>query len=269
MQIKTGFAKIQNTKLYFEMKGTGKPLLLLHSGSSDHRMWAEQCRKLSRYFQVIIPDFRGYGKSPAPSEPFSHFEDMFYFIQNLKLKNVNIVGCSLGGKVAIELVIAHPEAVNRLILVSPGLNGYEYQDVETLEKDAILEELIADGKRQEVADLLIDIWVVGLKRKRDTVSLDVISLVREMILDNYYSVVDKYPETSPGFNVISRLNEIHVPTLVMIGDEDLSDMLAISQLVADRIPGAKRLEINNAAHLPNLENGTLFNQSVIDFLTQV
>jgi 3-oxoadipate enol-lactonase len=62
------------------------------------------------------------------------------------------------------------------------------------------------------------------------------------------------------------LVEIHVPTLVMIGDSDLPDMLAISQLVADRIPGAERLLIPDAAHLPNLESSILFNQSVIDFL---
>jgi 3-oxoadipate enol-lactonase len=65
---------------------------------------------------------------------------------------------------------------------------------------------------------------------------------------------------------MSRLVEIRVPTLVMIGDSDLPDMQAISQLVTDRIHGAKRQLIPNAAHLPNLENSMLFNQSVIDFL---
>jgi 3-oxoadipate enol-lactonase len=79
-------------------------------------------------------------------------------------------------------------------------------------------------------------------------------------------VTDKYPETPLAFDMMSRLVEIQVPTLVMIGDSDLPDMQAISQLVADRIRGAKRLLIPGAAHLPNLENPTLFNQSVIDFL---
>jgi len=66
---------------------------------------------------------------------------------------------------------------------------------------------------------------------------------------------------------MSRLVEIRVPTLVMIGDSDLPDMQVISQLVADRIHGAKRQLIPNVAHLPNLENSMLFNRSVIDFLT--
>jgi len=115
--------------------------------------------------------------------------------------------------------------------------------------------------------MLVDIWVVGPKRDRGTVDSAARALVREMILDNYASVTDEFPEAPPGFDVMSRLFEIRVPTLVMIGDGDLPDMQAISQLVTDRIHGAKRQLIPNVAHLPNLENSVLFNRSVIDFLT--
>ena len=267
MKAKTGFAAIRNAKIYFEMSGTGKPLLLLHSGIADHRMWAEQCGELPRHFQVIMPDFRGYGKSPAPKESFRHFEDIDGLIQHLGFRSVNMAGCSLGGKTAIEMAIAYPEMVSRLVLIAPGMFGYEYRDKETLAKDAILEGLIASGRREEVADMLVDIWVVGLKRDRETVDSTVRAQVRKMILDNYVSVTDKFPEAPPGFDVMSRLVEIRVPTLVMIGDSDLPDMQAISQLVTDRIHGAKRQLMPNAAHFPNLENSVLFNQSVIDFLT--
>ncbi len=266
MKTETGFATIQNGKIYFEVAGTGKPLLLLHSGIADHRMWAGQRGEFSRHFQVIMPDFRGYGKSSAPDGPFRHYEDIHALISHLGFTSVNIAGCSLGGKVAIEMAIAYPETVSRLILIAPGMPGYEYRDKETLAKDAVLDGLIASGKQEEVADMLVDIWVIGLKRHREIVDSAARTLVREMILDNYASVTDKYPETSPRFDLMSRLAEIRVPTLVMIGDSDLPDMQAISQLVGDKVRGAKRLLIPGAAHLPNLENPTLFNQSVIDFL---
>ena len=266
MKVKTDFATMGNAKMYFEMSGRGKPLLLLHSGIADHRMWAGQCSEFSRHFQVIMPDFRGYGKSPAPRGPFRHYEDIHGLVQHLGFTSVNMAGCSLGGRVAIEMAIAYPETVSRLILIAPGMTGYEYLDKETLAKDAILEGLIASGEREEVADMLVDIWVVGLKRNRETVDSAARALVREMILDNYVSVTDKYPETPSGFDMMSRLAEIRVPTLVMIGHSDLPDMQAISQLVTDRIHGAKRQSIPNAGHLPNLENSALFNQSVIDFL---
>jgi pimeloyl-ACP methyl ester carboxylesterase len=230
-------------------------------------MWAEQCGEFSRHFQVIMPDFRGYGKTPAPKGPFRHYEDIHGLVQHLGFTSVNMAGCSLGGRVAIEMAIAYPEIVSRLILIAPGMTGYEYLDKETLAKDAILEGLIASGRREEVADMLVGIWVVGLKRDRGTVNAAARALVRKMILDNYASVSDKYPETPSGFDMMSRLVEIRVPTLVMIGDSDLPDMQAISQLVTDRIHGARRQLIPNAAHLPNLENSELFNQSVVDFLT--
>jgi pimeloyl-ACP methyl ester carboxylesterase len=265
--MKTDFATIRNARLYYETVGTGRPLLLLHSGIADHRMWAEQYRGFSKHFQLVVPDFRGYGKSPPPIEPFRHYEDVYGLIRYLGFKSVTVVGCSLGGKAAIELAIAHPEAVDQLVLVAPGLAGYEYQDKETLAKDAILEGLIASGTREEVADMLVDIWVVGLKRERERVSSSARSLVRQMILDNYDSVVDKYPESRPEFEMISRLEEVRVPTLVIIGDSDLPDMLGISQLIADRIAGARRHVIRDAAHLPNLEHGVLFERTVMGFLT--
>ena len=166
----------------------------------------------------------------------------------------------------MELTIAYPEVVDSLILVAPGLTGYEYRDRETLEKDMILEKLIAKDRREEVADMLVDIWVVGLKRRREMVASDARALVHRMILDNYDAVVDKYPEAAPTFDLVTRLSEIHAPTLVMIGDSDLPDMLAVSQLVTEKVPGAKRQVIHNAAHLPNLEHDILFNQIMIEFL---
>ena len=265
MEITTDFATVRDGRMYFEMAGTGDPLVLLHSGIADRRMWAGQCGELSRHVLVIMPDFRGYGRSPAPEEPFRHYEDIHALLQHLGFTSVNFAGCSLGGKVAIEMAIVYPEMVSRLILIAPGMPGYEYRDKETLAKDAILEGLIASAKREEVADMLVDIWVVGLKRHRENVDSAARALVREMILDNYASVIDSYPEAAPGFDVMSRLAEIRAPTLVMIGDSDLPDMQAISQLVADKIRGAKRLLIPSADHLPNLENPVLFNRSVIDF----
>ena len=149
--------------MHFEMAGTGKPLLLLHSGVADHRMWAGQCGEFSRHFQVIMPDFRGYGKSPAPEEPFHHYEDIHALVRHLGFASVNIAGCSLGGKAALEMAIAYPRMVDRMVLIAPGMPDYEYRDEETLAKDAMLEGLISSGKREEVADMLVDIWVVGLK----------------------------------------------------------------------------------------------------------
>lgn len=267
MQITTGFASLDNFRMYYEEAGAGKPLLLLHSGIADHRMWATQVHAFSSHYRVITPDFRSYGKSDIPDAPYAHYIDIHEFTRQLGLTKVNVVGCSLGGKTALELAIAFPEIVEKLILVAPGLSGYEYKDMATLEQDKILERLIQDNDQEGVVDKLIDIWLVGLKRKRIEVTLRARSLVHDMIMDNYQTVIDRYPEKSPGFDVISRLSEIRRPLLVMIGDNDLPDMQKIAQLIVSAIPGGRKQILPDTAHLPNLEDPKLFNQTVLEFLT--
>ena len=198
METESSFAAIRNGNMYFEIAGTGKPLLLLHSGIADRRMWAGQRGEFSRHFQVIVPDFRGYGKSPVPEGSFRYCEDIQALVQHLGFASVNTAGCSLGGKVAIEMAIAYPKMTDRLVLIAPGMPGYEYRDKETLARDAILESLIANGKPEEVADMLVDIWLVGLKRQRETLDSAPRALVRQMILDRCSSTEIKETAVREG-----------------------------------------------------------------------
>ena len=266
MQKQTGFVALQDARLYFEITGAGSPVLLLHAGIADHRMWDAQCAELAKQFRLIVPDLRGYGLSNTENLPFRHSEDVHALIQHLELDTVSVAGCSIGGRVALDLAITHPEDVGALILVAPGLRGYDYKDEETLAKDAILEELIASDKREEAADMLVDIWVVGLHRSRAAVSSGIRSLVRGMILDNFDAVADRFQETTAEHDMISRLSDIDKPTLIIVGNRDLPDMQAISKLIVEKIPGAKRLVIPGTAHFPNLEKASLFNRAVAQFL---
>lgn len=265
--IRTRFVPSGNARIYIEESGSGAPLLLIHAGIADHRMWKGQLSAFEKYFRVIVPNLRGYGKSSIPDEPFNHFEDMARLLDYLNLKSVNIAGCSIGGRIALELAITYPGIINRLVLIAPGLSGFEYKDRETLAKAAVLDDMIAKGKQNEVSENLVNLWVVGRKRDSQTVDPHIISLVQQMIIENYDSVIDRYPEKEPGVDVISRLGEIKAPTLVLIGDNDVPDMQGISQYVSDKIPGAARQIIPGAGHLPNLEQKRLFNQVVIDFIT--
>jgi 3-oxoadipate enol-lactonase len=267
MLIQDGFAPIDGAKMYFETSGRGRPLVMLHAGIADHRMWSDNLAELSRHFHVIAPDLRGYGKTPPPSHRFRHCEDIREVIRYFGFGSVNIVGSSVGGKTAIEFAIRYPDLVDGLILVAPGLPGYEFQDSRTLEMDSILEQLISEERREAVADILVDLWVVGSGRERESVGRHARSLVHQMILDNYDSVADKYPEEPVGFDILSCLGDIDAPTLVLIGENDVPDMVAISRIVADRIPSATRQLIPDAGHLPNLDHRAFFEQTVISFLS--
>lgn len=262
----TGFLDLPGgIKLYYETCGAGKPIVMLHAGIADHRMWAGQCSELSKHFRVITPDLRGYGKSTTKEAPYRFCDDVYLLIRHLGLRTVSLVGCSLGGRTVLDLMITHPEVVERALLVAPGLRGYQYTDFETLAKDAAVEKLVAEGKIEDAVDSMTDLWVAGLNRNRKSVDAEAWELVRRMIIDNYEAVMHRFPEAGIDFNMISSLGGIKVPPLVMIGDKDLPDMQEVSRIVSEKIPGAERQVIRDAAHLPNLEHAELFNKSVTDY----
>jgi pimeloyl-ACP methyl ester carboxylesterase len=265
----SGYLELTGARMYYEVNGGGPPLVLMHAGIADRRMWAGQIGALSRHYTVITPDFRGYGSSVAQQSPFRYYEDICRLLQHLKIGKAALVGCSIGGLTALKLMIAHPEAVACAVLVAPGLSEYEYTDAGTLAKDAELSALAAAGKRDDVVRLLVDLWVVGLKRSRQAVSREAQELALRMIKENYDMVMDRLPETEPEFGIIPNLPKINAPVLVMIGSDDLPDMQAIAHLVARKIPGAREQLIPGAAHLPNLEREDLFNRTVLDFLGSV
>ena len=108
----------QGEQLFYRDAGQGTPILLLHAGIADSRMWQNQMDALGRRFFLIAPDQRGYGQSPIPNGPFSYHEDVAALIEGLDHDAVWLVGASFGGRVAIKFAVKYPEKLKGLILVS-------------------------------------------------------------------------------------------------------------------------------------------------------
>lgn len=121
-----GFAKVNNTSLYYEMTGEGDTIVLIHSGLTDLRQWDDQFNFLGKYFRVIRYDIRGFGKSDRPNKPFSHFEDLKALFDYLNIKKAHLIGVSMGGSIVIDFTLQYPELVESLILSGPSLNGYNF-----------------------------------------------------------------------------------------------------------------------------------------------
>ena len=115
--ISTG--RVNGTQLYYEVAGEGQPLVLVHSGGFDRRLWDEQCTTFADHYQVIRYDVRGHGESPPPTKPYSDAEDLDRLLQWLQVEKVHLVGLSLGGRIIIDFALAHPEMVDTLLLVAP------------------------------------------------------------------------------------------------------------------------------------------------------
>ena len=246
--------------------------MLLHAGIGDRRLWDTQVDAFAERYRVIRPDLRGFGETPLPSGPFSYADDVRALLDRLSVEQAAVVGNSFGGRVALDFALGHPERVAALVLVASGVTGRE-PSAEQAAYDAQEEELLEAGKVEEALELTIRLWVDGPRRGPDAVPAEIRDRVRDMQRRAYEIVLAAYDEEPyPGPVAWAeppaqeRLAEISAPTLVVVGDEDLEEMLAISRDLAREIPGARLTVLAGVAHVPGLERPGEFNRIVLDFL---
>lgn len=266
-ETRTGYLPFNGTELYFETKGTGNPLLLIHAGVADRRMWEQQFEEFSRSHFVIRCDLRGFGLTRNPPGDFAHHEDIAALLRSLQVESARVVGASFGGSVAIDFAISHPGMVDALVLAAPALGGYDFASAAILDFFEAEEAAFERGDLDTATELNLRMWVDGFGRQPGTVSPDIREQVREMQFHIFLQA------QQPGGNsknlappAIDRLHEIAVPTLVLIGDHDAAEFLSIADLIARRIQNARLVTIPGAAHLPSMEKPGEFNRRVLEFL---
>ena len=229
-----------------------RSVLLLHAGIADSRMWQPQIEVLrANGYRVLAPDLRGYGDRPFEGPTFSHLRD----VEPLLDRPSAVVGCSLGGRVALELAVCHPDRVERLVLIAPGLPGWTWSP-ETRAGWQAEEAAFEQGDLDGAAEASVRLWVDGPRRSPDEVDPGLRAAARAMILRSYELEAagdDAREEDIPGGPVSERLHEVRCPTLVLVGEEDTADMQAVAAHVAASIAGAQLATIPGAAHLPSLE----------------
>jgi len=122
-----GYADLGDGKLYYEIEGEGEPLVLCHAGFVDSRMWDGQWKAFTQHYRVLRFDMRGFGKSDHVSGPVSRRQDLYCLLRKLGIERANLLGCSMGGEMAIDFVLEHPEIVLSLVVVSGTPGGFEMQ----------------------------------------------------------------------------------------------------------------------------------------------
>jgi pimeloyl-ACP methyl ester carboxylesterase len=118
---------INGARINYERAGAGFPLVFLHAGIADARMWEPQVAAFAKQIDVIRPDQRGFGKSELPSNPWSPGDDLLALIDDLALKPAHLVGCSMGGGVSIDFALDHPDMISKLVLVGSSIGGFTFR----------------------------------------------------------------------------------------------------------------------------------------------
>ena len=268
MEVETGFVKVSGARLHYEAAGLGHPLLLIHAGVADCRMWDALFPVFAQQFRVVRYDTRGFGKSLTEDVSFSNRQDVSELLDHLGIDRTYVIGVSRGGSIAIDFTLEHPERVAALIPVASGLGGFKSgsRPVQETRMFAEMDRLWEAKEFTLLADLEVRMWVSGPGQPPDRVALPVRERVREMILNNYtthkvegQSIVMEPPAAG-------RLGEIRVPTLVVLGDLDESGVLSASEEIVRGVRGARKVVLPGAAHMLSLEKPEEFTKIVLEFL---
>ena len=266
----TEFASSGAARLAYEVDGDGPPVLLLHAGVTDRRSWAALTRELAPAHTVIAYDQRGYGDTTYPAEAHDPVVDALAVLGAAGVDGpVALVGASMGGRIAIDLTLDHPERVSRLVLIGSACRGApdrtpdEYP--ESYREIAHAIDLAEDAEDwDEVNTLEAWLWLDGPSARDGRVG----GPARELFLDMNGRALRAEPTGDEVDRPSSwdRLGEIGVPTLVLMGDLDLEDVADTSEGLAERIPGAHLEWLEETAHLPHLEAHPRCLRAVTDFL---
>ena len=259
------FAEINGTTLYYEVTGTGHPLVLIHAGIADSRMWDDQWNVFAEQFRVIRYDIRGCGRSPAPPVEFSLRDDLLGFLQLLGVSKTYLVGGSMGGGIAIDFTLEHPEMVAALIPVCAGVSGRKPSDALIAKWGEVDAAFEASGIAA-ANEIELQMWVDGPRRTAEQVDPMVRERVGVMNANNFAMMSEEARPLPLDPPALDRLGEIRVPTLVIVGSLDQPDTLESGELLTAGIPGAAKVEIARTAHMPSMERPEEFNRVVLNFL---
>ena len=269
MTTETNFLQVNGAEIFYQDRGSGFPIVLVHAGIAHAGMWDPQVAFLAEKYRVITYDLRGFGKSlPVPGE-FAHYLDLVSILDQLEIDRCILIGCSKGGGVVLDAALAVPEKVAGLVVVAGIAHGLDL-DEEPIPPPQWEEAVKAfqEGDLDRTNELEVQMWVDGYGQpvgRADQHLRETIRQMNEIALKNEKAAVGA-TETVLEPRVGGRLGEISVPAYFINGDLDEPIIPPALDAMAAQIPLASRAVIRGTAHLPNLEKPAEFNQLIGEFI---
>jgi 3-oxoadipate enol-lactonase len=264
---KNRFVDLPGVRIACEISGQGSPVVFLNGGLLDRRMWDGQFAYFPSHCCAIRYDMRGSGQSETTSrtEPFAHHEDLFDLLKLLDVQRVSLVGHS-NHAVALDFALAYPGLVDKLVLVSPGLRGYNFRDPWIGSKFAAMMQALGQRDLSAAVDVFLTMWVDGPYRSPAVVDSLVREGVREMVSRAF--PLSRLAPNCKGLEpaAAGRLGEVSVPTLIVLGDQDATDIQAIARIIHDGVARSRLVRIPDVGHTLMMEKPDEFNRAVDEFL---
>jgi pimeloyl-ACP methyl ester carboxylesterase len=256
--------RVGDIDVYYEKRGTGDPVLLIHGLGSSTEDWEFQVERLASRYTVVSYDVRGHGQTSKPRGRYSvpqFAADAAALIERLELGPVHVQGISMGGMIAFQLAVDKPELVRSLTIVNSG------------------PEMILRTMRQRIAiyQRFVIVRLMGMHKMGEVLSKVLLPLPDQAKLRETF--VQRWSRNNPGaylralraligWTVSARLGAIRCPTLILAADQDYTPV-AYKQFYMAAIPGARLVVVPDARHMLPVERPDQYNDAVMEFLSSV
>ena len=241
----TGMAPVNGIEMYYAVYGEGEPVLLIHGGLGHADVWGAQVAELMKTHKVIVADSRGHGRSTRDAQPFGYAlmaSDYLALLDTLGVDRTALVGWSDGGIIGLDIAINHPERLSKLFAhaANATVDGVDPGVATNAVFGAYIERMGEDYRRMSPTP---DGY------------------------DDFVEQISKMWATEPAYTR-EQLAAITVPTAIVLGDHDEAITRAHTDYLAQTIPGAQEIILEDTSHFAMLQDPEGYNQAILQFLGQ-
>ncbi len=254
------FAPVENGKVWYQTCGSGaKTVVLVHDGLLDSAVWDGVWPALCARYRVIRYDRRGYGKSPEATQPYTPADDLAAVLQAAGATHATLIGSSSGGGLSVDFTLAHPEAVDRLVLIGPAIGGQTFPPEFNVHFAAVAEAQKRGDQPGAIKALSeVDYTILASHPAARKRAVAILTAAPQ-------DMTHKDPQR-PRHPALRRLSEIKAPTLILIGDHDAKENQDHAQEAQHGIPGARLVVMRDSGHVGYLEHPHAFAREFIAFI---
>jgi pimeloyl-ACP methyl ester carboxylesterase len=249
--------------------GEGLPVVFLHAGVCDKRMWESQMAAVAEEgWQAIAYDRRGYGETVSADEAFSHVDDLEAVLKALDIHAAVFVGCSMGGGLALDFALRHPGRVIGLVLIGTSVTGAPWSATDAESQiEAAEEDAFERGDLDMLNRVQAHEWLDGPRAQSGRVGGQVRALFMDMNAIALAKPVLTLEERPP--HAWTRVAEVGAPTLLLVGDEDFTALIDRHEHLSEEMPNAFAAVLEGVAHIPSIERPELVNSMLLEFLDAI
>jgi len=253
---------VDGGQIYYETCGKGaQAVVLIHDGVINSASFDDMWPVLCKDFRVLRYDRRGYGRSPAAKAPYSPQEDLAAVMRAASFEHASLAGFSFGGGLALSYALDHPDQVDRLILSGAALNGFKVSKNFSSRITKVMLPMVIGKMDAVIANASKETWIMA--PGNDAARAKITALIKASPQDLRHQMKDpirSWPSDLP------RMPGLKIPTLIMTGDHDIADNQAQAGAAQVLIPGARRIVIEDAGHLMQLEHPREVAELIADFV---